>query len=880
MVAWNETAREFPHDRSLPELFTAQVAKTPTAIAIADDVEEVNYAALEARGNAFAQHLRTQGITAGALVSVPAERSIRFVAAVLGCLKIGAAYVPLDPAMPAERLAALEAPCAWKLDLAAVNAAPEVAESMPCPAAAGDAAYVMFTSGSTGTPKGVVVPHRAITRLVINSNFAPLVPTDVVAFASNVSFDAATWEIWGALLQGAKLVVTPHEILVSPTALAAHFQRHGITALFLTTALFHRFAQDDPGIFRPLRHLLFGGEACDIHAVRRVLTHGRPARLVHVYGPTETTTFALSHLVEQAEGESLPLGRPIANTQAYIFDTGLRPVPVGVAGELFLGGPGLALGYHAAPELTTERFLETSHGRLYRTGDRVRWLADGTIEYLGRMDRQIKLRGFRIEPGEVEAAVRSLPGVAECVVQAGTFGAGEMQLVAWFQSSNGHTPSESELMQGLRRKLPAYMVPGTFVPVATFPLNANGKIDLKALPAPSEIFKKRNGYVAPENSVQAQLAEIWQELLGVPQVGIRDRFFDLGGHSLLVARMLALVQARLGVRVPLATLFEEPTIEHLARIWQEESQRTGREATCIAIYPEGRRTPFFFLHGDFVGGGLFCRNLARHLGEDRPFYAIHPHGLAPGEAPTTIEAMARDRLAEVRALRPRGPYLLGGYCNGALVAFEMAALLEAAGERVEALVLIAADGSNVRFRWVKTLANVVSGLAGENAALREKRTLRWLRKMRIFEAFQAHYAQAARALAKEPLGVQMQRVAHKAGRLAGRLMPGRRKILEPALPDERTPVAAAYEDALAGFVPRRFGGNASLLWPQDDPMNGATAGWARVCARLEVQIIPGGHHDCITRDQHLLAIAEALRPILDRAASNPCPTATVPPRFS
>ena len=334
LLDWNATERSFPRDRTVPELFASQVERAPDALAIVDGAVQVSYGALALQANATAQHLRERGVVAGSFVGLPAERSARFVAAALGIMQAGGAYVPLDLSLPTERLELLRAQCTCELDLTeAAEAA--VAEAPPAHRDPESAAYVLFTSGTTGAPKGVIVPHRAITRLVINSDYAPLSARDVVAFASNVSFDAATFEIWGALLNGGTLVVTPHEVLLTADALAAHLAEHDITALFLTTALFHRFAQTAPATFRPLRYLLFGGEAANAACVQRVLESGKPERLVHVYGPTETTTFATSHLVTGVLGASVPIGRPIANTTAYLFDAHLQPVPIGVAGRTF-----------------------------------------------------------------------------------------------------------------------------------------------------------------------------------------------------------------------------------------------------------------------------------------------------------------------------------------------------------------------------------------------------------------------------------------------------------------------------------------------------------------------------------------------------------------
>jgi amino acid adenylation domain-containing protein len=853
LVAWNQTARPYPADEPITTRFERFASEQPNAIAIVEAEKRVTYAELNSRANRVARDLAAQ-IAPGDLVGLEATRSTAFIAAALGILKAGGAYVPLSPDDPPERRAKLAADCRVVLDLETV---PQRADTgNPAPRShGGSPAYVLFTSGSTGTPKGVVVPHRAIARLVVNSDYVSFQKDDVVAHASNLCFDAATFELWGALLNGGTLVVTPPDALLTPQALGEHLARHRITTLFLTTSLFHQMAQQAPAMFAELRNLVFGGEAADAHCVRLVLENGRPQRLINGYGPTETTTFAVCHLCEHPEAK-VPIGRPIANTTAFVLDAQMRPVPIGVAGDLYIGGPGVALGYHGAPELTAERFLETAHGRLYRTGDLARWRPDGTLDYLGRRDQQIKVRGFRVEPGEIEAALRAAPGVGDCAVIVR-----DKQLIAYITPNGSALPTVTALRDQLARVLPAWMLPAAFVRVEKLPLTANGKLDVRALPAP-EFSSSSSREVRPETTLQMQLLEIWQETLGRGPVGLHDDFFELGGHSLLAAKMLATVEQRLGRRVPFSVLFERATVAHLAGHLVAEQRRAAADQPLVTVQPAGAKTPLFFLHGDFSGGGFYCRSLARHLGEDRPFHALHPHGLHGETVPPTIEAMATERIAAVRARQPRGPYLLGGFCNGALVAYEMARQLAAAGEAIEAVVLIGADGSNFAQRHMSRLAHGVTKLLGEDHAAGARRFREWKRWARQKEAWAKAQVQRVAALAEKPaeLPAKIERFVKR------KLRPAPADLSPDCIAVAEAPptVLAAYMAALEAYVPGRFDGRIILVWAEEDkpPQGDIAFGWRELCRSVEIITVPGEHQTSMALEAHLQILGARLRAAL------------------
>jgi amino acid adenylation domain-containing protein len=593
--ALNDTARPLPA-AGVPALFAEQAARAPAAPAVVHGGETLTYAELDARAARLAAWLRARGVGDEARVGVHLERGAPMIAALLAVLRAGGAYLPLDPAAPPERIREILDDAGARLVLtqrdragalpAGVQAvalddpafAAELAalpEDGPVAPAAPDAlAYVVYTSGSTGRPKGVAVPHRGIVRLVRGTDYLPFGPGERIAQLSSAAFDAATFEIWGALLNGGCVVVVDRDVSLAPAALGEALRAHGVTALFLTTALFNRVAREAPEAFGTLRHLLFGGEAVDPGAVDRVLRAGGPRRLLHVYGPTESTTFAAWHPVQRVEAgaATVPIGLPIANTTLYVLDGRMEPVPAGVPGELYLGSAGLARGYLGRPALTAERFVPHPHGgageRLYRTGDRVRRGGDGAVEFLGRFDFQVKVRGFRIEPGEIEAALLREPGVREAVVVVREDG-GEKRLVAYVVA-DAEAAAPAELRAVLGARLPAYMVPSALVALPALPLNASGKVDRAALPDPAP---EAAGHTAPRTPTEEIVAEVWAGVLRLPRVGADDDFFALGGHSLLAMQVIARVRELFGVEVPLRALFEAPTVAALAA--QVEALRRG-----------------------------------------------------------------------------------------------------------------------------------------------------------------------------------------------------------------------------------------------------------------------------------------------------------------
>ncbi len=621
LLNWNDTQTDYPRDLCIHQAFEQQVELTPDAIAVVFAEGQLTYRELNSRANQLARYLQTLGVREEALVGLCVERSLDLVVGMLGILKAGGAYVPLDPNYPQERLnymlsdaqvsvlltqqqlvrglpeLQVKAVC---LDSDWQIIAAESKDNLPCEVKPDNLAYVIYTSGSTGKPKGVMVPHCAVNRLVLNTDYVQLGSGDRIAQASNASFDAATFEIWGALLNGARLVGVPQHIVLSLQEFADYIREHGINVLFLTTALFNQIASFVPQAFGSLRYLLFGGEAVDPRWVREVLQNGSPQHLLHVYGPTENTTYSSWFLVREVDetATTIPIGSPIANTQIYVLDGNMQPVPVGVPGELHVGGDGLARGYLNRPELTQEKFVPNPfspdpQSRLYKTGDLVRYLPDGNIEYIGRIDNQVKIRGFRIELGEIETALLSHPAVLQAVAIAREDELGRKRLVSYVVCDIQQVVTSSELRQFLKEKLPEYVQPSACVLVESFPLTPNGKIDRRALPVPDLTQQLEDEFIAPRTEVEQKLAEIWTEVLGVPQVGVRDNFFALGGDSILSLQIVARAN-QVGIQLTPKQLFGNQTIAELAAVAGTAKQIQTEQGLVIGTVPLTPIQQWFF----------------------------------------------------------------------------------------------------------------------------------------------------------------------------------------------------------------------------------------------------------------------------------------------
>ena len=713
LVEWNRNAVEYPREKTVHRLFDEQVARHPDKVAVEFQGDCLTYGELASRADTLAAALREQGVGVETAVGVHCERSLGMVVAVLGILKAGGAYVPLDPSLPQERMALMIEDAA----IPVIVSQSGIRSSLPpsrakeicvdsddlrlqprlldankhAESAAENLAYIMFTSGSTGRPKGVQISHRAVVNFLESMRREPgLVPEDTLVAVTTLSFDISGLELLLPLLTGARIILASRESAADPTQLIQLLKRPGVSVMQATPVSW-RMLIDAGWEGDPKLKILCGGEAMSRDLAEQLLK--RCGELWHMYGPTETTIWSAT--VRLRSSEHITIGRPISNTQIYILDDLQQPVPVGVIGTLHIGGDGLARGYLNLPDLTRERFLKNPFipdpgARMYCTGDLARFLPDGQIDFIGRADHQAKVRGFRIELGEIEAALVRHGRISEAVV--GTCdGAGGPRLLAYLvaDSASGAPPSASELRTHLKRILPEYMVPSAFLFLEKLPVTPNGKINRKALPAPGSSDLRDEALMeAPQGPVEAALAALWSELLDISRVGRNEGFFNLGGHSLIAARLMVLIEKRFDVKLPLALLLEADTIAKLADKISSHGDLPKTYSSLVVVQGKGERPPFFCIHG--AGGNvLLYRALARRLGETIPFFGLQSVGL-DGVTPylTSIEDMAQAYLKEVTLEQPVGPYFLGGYCMGGLVAYEMACRLRLRGLQVAFVALL------------------------------------------------------------------------------------------------------------------------------------------------------------------------------------------------
>ena len=873
LVEWTDTKTDYSSHKCIQELFEDQVASTPDAIALLSDDRELTYRELNSRANQLAHYLRSRRVGTNTRVGICLERSPEMIVALLGILKAGGAYVPLDPAYPPARLKFM----IEDADVSLLLSEKKLLQSLPANAAEiiwldalqearprepGDnpavttapenLAYVIYTSGSTGRPKGVSVTHRSVVRLVKNTNYARFSPDEVFLQFAPISFDASTFEIWGSLLNGARLALMPAG-KASLKELGEALKRYQVTTLWLTAGLFHLMVDNHLDDLRGVRQLLAGGDVLSVPHVHKVLQELKGCRLINGYGPTENTTFTCCYPVTnsgQING-SVPIGRPISNTYVYALDRYLNPVPIGVPGELYIGGDGLARGYLNCPDLTSEKFVRdpfsNNSARLYRSGDLVRYRASGDIEFLGRIDSQVKVRGYRIELGEVEAVLADHPSVQEAVAVVRK-DAGDKHLVAYLVPREGQTPVVEDVRDFLQERLPDYMVPSLFVVLESLPLSPSGKVDRLALPSTSNIKpQSATGFVAPGDELELKLTRIWETVLGVSSIGVHDNFFDLGGHSLLAVRLFARIERSFGRNLPLATLFQAPTVKQLARVLREESW-PAPWSSLVMIQGEGARQPFFCVHA--AGGNVLeYHDLARLLGPDQPFYGLQAKGLDGKEEPhTTIKEMAAYYTKEMREVQPEGPYLIGGRSSGGTIAFEMACQLADAGEDVALLALLDAYPAG----YFKLLPG--SGDFRQRAS-RYARGIQShfsnLRQLGIVD--QAKYILEKLSYAPAKAKHKLFRRAYKFYQRIGRPLP-------PVLKNIEELNFAAVKD----YVPQVYPGPATLFVANDlTAAFDVEEGWRQLVAGIEVHEIPGNHLDII-KEPHVQMLAEKLNMCLAR----------------
>ena len=864
LVEWNATQTDYPRDRSIHQLFEAQLERAPDAIAVMFENNNFTYRELNRRANQLAHYLQKLGVSPDVLVGICVERSIEMVVALLGILKAGGAYVPLDPAYPPERLsfmlkdAEVSVLLTQKrlvpslpengarvvcLDVEWRDIARESTENLACEVKSESLAYVIYTSGSTGKPKGVQITHRAVVNFLNSMSQTPGIGSaDRLLAVTTLSFDIAGLEIYLPLSVGASLEIASQEVCSDGGQLRSKLATSGTTVLQATPATWRMLLESG---WEGDHHLkaLCGGEALSRKLADQLLQ--KVGSLWNMYGPTETTIWSTTCKVRPTPG-AVPMGKPIANTQIFILDKGLQPTPIGVAGELYIGGAGLARGYLKRPELTAEKFVDDPFGqdpgsRLYKTGDLVRYMPDGEIEFLGRIDHQTKIRGFRVELGEIEAALRQHRAVNETVVVVREDVPGDQRLTAYLVPTKGSTPTVGELRDFLKGKLPAYMVPSAFVTLSAMPLTANGKVNRLALPLPKQPDSmSQKSITAATDVLESQLVKIWESILRVRPIGIRDNFFDLGGHSLLAVRIMHRVEQICGKALPIAMFFQAPTIEQLARILRQKGW-SPTWCSLVAIQTGGSKVPFFCVHGASANVIRF-HDLARYLGSDQPFYGLQAQGLNPKHScHTRVEDMAAHYIKEIGSVQPEGPYFLGGYSFGGMIAFEIAQQLINEGREPPLVVLFDT------FCTPQPGTHISADIA-------------------VFcKSISSSFGTLLRSVGAE-------RRAYLS-RIAMALKRGiRRRLRRLTLPRTVKMVQRGCRQAARAYVLRPYPGRVILFRSSEKPLTqfrDPHIGWtAYVTRRLEIREIDGDHENILLEPQ-VRFVAKQLKECLDEAQARP-----------
>jgi amino acid adenylation domain-containing protein len=879
LVDWNATQRDYPRDALLHELFEVQVARTPAQVAVVHEGYACSYAEVNERAERLARRLRSLGVGPDVLVALYADRSLDAVVGLLGILKAGGAYLPLDPLYPAERLAfmlqdarpravvvqaslrsALPPYDGPTVDVQTLTVDAPAANGQPCTIdmprqSATTLAYVLYTSGSTGKPKGVPISHRAVVNLLTAMRGEPgLNAQDILLAVTTLAFDIAGLELFLPLTTGARVVVASRAVAGDGLALARLLDASGATVMQATPAtwrmLLHAGWRGNPGL-----KALCGGEALPLDLADALLP--RCAELWNLFGPTETTIW--STVARVRPGEPITIGRPIANTEAHVLDRAMQPVPVGVAGELYLGGAGLARGYLNRPELTQTRFVahpfSTEAGaRLYRTGDQVRYRTDGTIEYLGRLDQQVKIRGFRIELGEIEAALGRHPHLRDAAVIAHEDGLGGKRLVGYVVPRNGTVPESSELQAFLARDLPPYMVPPIFVVLEALPLTANSKVNRAALPAPRR-SEAATDWIAPRTPTEETLAAIWAEALGMQRIGLHDDFFALGGHSLLGVRVFAEIAKAFGQRLPLALLFQGATIERLARLLEQTPLR-GPRTELVSIQPLGAKAPLLFLPS-LVGEITYAHRIVQHIGLDRPVFGIHPRDPVD-DRPThaTLEQIAGRYVDDLCALQPNGPFRLAGYSFAGFLAYETARQLVARGRRVDLVAVIDTGPSRNASR---TLAGAWS------TSLAVLRNLpAWVVENLVRAQPKGFFATIRQHL--RSVGKRSRRMFALGGRTF--LQPELGELFDvDQLPQNYRAMMEFNLRALREYEPKAYPGRVTLIRARTRPLLHSLredlgwGDWTR--GGVDIRQVPG-HHASILEEPNVRILAEHLRAAADQ----------------
>ncbi len=859
-------------EQSIPRRFAQQVAAGPDRLAVKLRSASLTYAELDRRADLVARAILARGIRAEP-VAVVVEQGLSLLPAILGTLKTGRIYVPLEVGLGRDRLRHLlrdscastalvtaSAACLVRdaadpdLDLLDVDDLPSgaPAEAPEIEIAATAPAYIYYTTGSTGEPKGVVDSHRNVLHNVMRyTNGLGIGPGDRLTLLQSPGFSGAVSSMFCALLNGATSL--PFDVrLAGGGELADYVDREGVTIYHSVPTIFRSFLRGDR-VFPGVRVVRLEGDRSarlDVELFRRHFAPG--CVLANGLGATETGLVRRFLLGRETpfDGDLVPIGYPVEDMEVAVLDDDGKPAAPGEVGEISVRSEYLALGYWNRPDLTARAFETDAAGRrAYRTGDLGRLRADGCLEHLGRRDSRTKIRGITVSLAEVEAALARLPSIREAAVIAGTDAHHERRLLAYYVPAAGSEPTVSELRRHLAEELPPQMIPSRYRRLAALPLNQNLKVDRNALPAPTRARPALDqAYAPPEDPTQSELVRIWQELLEVEPVGIRDDFFDLGGDSLLATEMLAAIEEAIGVEASPSILLSGSTVEHVAA----RLARPGKASAAVApVQTDGSKAPLYFLHGDYLGGGLYCRKIARALGPEQPVFALTPCGLDGEAAPLTIEEMATRHLQALRRHRPHGPYRLAGNCNGGLIALEMARRLAEEGETVEPLLVIRTSAANARFSRARRLIERGGRLLGLSEVTQRSLVRRWRWFVRAWSA----------ASPPGRVGLVVGKLIRLVRRPAGGA--GRPGPEASAAPDDRDRLIATFTDAADDYVPLPYRGKVVLFWPAEEPEPAADTlrWWRRISPGAEVETIPGDHLTSIT--VHGQAFARRLAARLD-----------------
>lgn len=869
---WNNTQQKYRDETTLVQLFAAQVARTPESVALKEAATHITYAELDKRSNQLAHYLIQKGVGLETMVGVSMERSIDTVVALLGILKAGGAYVPMDPAYPRDRLELMLRDSQVSIVLTQshlVAGLPASQAQLICmdtdwPVIAGEspeaptvvlspdnALFVLYTSGSTGTPKGVVGLHRGmVNRFRWMWQHYPFANDEVCCQKTSLSFVDSVWETFGPLLQGITSVIVSNDDSKDVSKLLDVMSKNRVTRLVLVPSLL-QVMLDTADVAQQLPYLrlvVTSGEALPVALAQRFQQHLPETKLINLYGSTEVsadiTAYDLSNLPENLS--NTPIGKPIANSVVYLLDRFMNPVPVGLPGELYASGEGLARGYFNRTDITAERFVPnpfkvSGYDRLFKTGDFARYLPDGTIEYIGRSDQQVKIRGFRIELGEIETTLARHDAVSEVVVEAHTESGGGKRLVAYLVVNTDSTQSTNDFREYLSQKLPDYMIPSSFVRLESLPHLPNGKVNRRALSSMQHNHSETSpASSSPDTLVESRLKEIWEELLGVSNIGIHDNFFELGGHSLLAVRLFARIEKTFNVKLPVARLFGAPTIKQLAEIVDGESGYSSW-FSLVVLQMHGKKPPFFMMHE--LGGCVGEYDVwSKHLGNDQPFFGLRALGYGEQEPYNRVEDMAAHYVEQIQSVQPSGPYYIGGYAFGGIIAFEVAHQLYAKGHHDNFIVIINTEAPNSDYRRYHVTPTFLLRFA--------RNFPYWLQDFARLDG-----KEIKKRLRRTPANVKsIEKVDRE---------------LDPDFFHPRAKIVEANYQAMLHYQARQYPGQLTLIRTKRQPLLCSfdpAMGWSPLAERgIVVKAVPGSTTTVITNPSHARSLADELGILLAEA---------------